>query len=368
MRVDRSKYQTLRVGRTIQQAGASPFASTLRPNLTGGALPRSSGGYGLGGAGKARHFSHTTSCQAQVVHNVGNGIRAFVVGGGQVRYDGTDPVTGEKRFRKVTATQDQAYKRFDRSSSLSRGTSVEFKISPTITALSPLFSQRAGETTATLQSPEFLSTLSGDFARSLRSLSQILSDLQRLSNFGDLPISMKETPSGPVLIVRFPGCDADLVGRLCDEVGVTRGVICEDSAWQDDKEVQMALLFPFAPNDSKAAISEVDAFDYFDDLPLATELKQEKLRWRNDLSSSHQSSILDPYDRVSFKASTVKSPALHSYSPSGYESLEEPDSWTPSPRSPWNAKSTTVSGAQDFEGVEGIYNFIQLCNGRGRAN
>ena len=48
-RPDRSKFLDTRTGRAISQfAGRAPFASTLRPNLTGGALPRTAGGYGLG--------------------------------------------------------------------------------------------------------------------------------------------------------------------------------------------------------------------------------------------------------------------------------------------------------------------------------
>lgn len=48
----------------------APFASTLRPNLTGGALPRTAGGYSLGGGrtGGARYFSHTPAAPAQVIN------------------------------------------------------------------------------------------------------------------------------------------------------------------------------------------------------------------------------------------------------------------------------------------------------------
>jgi hypothetical protein len=48
----------------------APFASTLRPNLTGGAFPRTAGGYSLGGGrtGGARYFSHTPAAPAQVVN------------------------------------------------------------------------------------------------------------------------------------------------------------------------------------------------------------------------------------------------------------------------------------------------------------
>jgi hypothetical protein len=48
----------------------APFASTLRPNLTGGAFPRTAGGYCLGSGriGGARYFSHTPAAPAQVIN------------------------------------------------------------------------------------------------------------------------------------------------------------------------------------------------------------------------------------------------------------------------------------------------------------
>ena len=358
LRVDRSKHASSKIGSTIRQGGVSPFATTLRPNLTGGTLPRTAGGYSLGGAGKARHFSHTSGCQAQVVHNVSAGVRAFVVGGGKVRYDGVDPVTGEKRFNSVTATQEEAYKCFDRSAVSSKGTSIEFKISPTITALVPV-SYQGQNTMTTLHTPELLSTLSGDFARSLRSLSLILKDLERLSEFGELPVSLADTPEGPVLIVRFMGCDADLVTRLCDEVGVMRGVIKEDEAWNEDKEVQMALLFPFAPTKSQDGDSPIDASDYFlRNDPLAEEVRQEQVNWQDEFSDCEYSLQSEPDDLVA----TLRSPGLHPRSPSGYESLGEPGQWTSSPCSAWKSQSGAPSTSRDFEGVEGIYRFIQMCD------
>lgn len=58
----------------------TPFASTLRPNLTGGAIPRTAGGYSLGGGrvGGARYFSHTPAAPAQVL-NVRRALPYFIV-------------------------------------------------------------------------------------------------------------------------------------------------------------------------------------------------------------------------------------------------------------------------------------------------
>lgn len=366
-RVNRSKGSVSRISKAIQQRGAAPFASTLRPNLTGGALPRTAGGYSIGGVGKARHFSHTSGCQAQVVQNVNAGIRAFFLGGGKVKFDGVDKLTGEKRFKSISATQDQAYKHFAHPNTAVRGTSLEFKLSPTITALSPIFSKDEMSATS-LETPDFLTTLSGDFARSLRSLSLILTDLQRLSSLGDLPISLIHTPSGPILSVRFPGCDADLVSRLCDEVGVSRGIVREDETWHEDKEVKMALLFPFAPTadaDDDDAESMLSAGDYFERTnSLDNVARHERLDWRDILSQSQRSVRSGDEDEVSLEQATLHSPKFNIDSPSGYESLDDPyDGWSPaSPQSAFPAGSNAASIIHDYEGLEGIYRFLQVCD------
>lgn len=369
VRYDRSKFPISKVSKAVSQRGAAPFATTLRPNLTGGALPRSAGGYSLGGAGKggARQFSHTSGCQAQVVHNVTAGIRAFLISGGKARFDGVDPINGEKRFRSVSQTEDAVYKEWENP--MTKGTSVNFKLSPTITAFYPSFSTTTQDSKleiTSLSTIGLLDTLTIDFARALKDLSAILADLRRLSVFGDLPISITTTPSGPVLSVRFPGCDADLVSRLCDEVGVRRGVILEDEAWDEkgNKEVEMALLFPFAPSTSTSASSKDDAAEYFNP---PQPIQQDEVDWRHMLSPSTRPDSL--HDSTGFEDyATLKSPFLHSQSPSGYESLRESDFDPDDPyyenHSPLRAPSHSTKGvstAGDYEGLEGIYKFLQVC-------
>jgi hypothetical protein len=46
-----------------------------------------------------------------------------------------------------------------------------------------------------------------------------MNDLKRLSSLGDLPVTLEQKS---ILRVRFPGCAAETVERLCDEVGVQR--------------------------------------------------------------------------------------------------------------------------------------------------
>lgn len=356
-----------KISKAISQRGAAPFASTLRPNLTGGVLPRSAGGYGLSGAG-ARHFSHASGAQAQVVQNVSAGIRAFFIGGGKARFDGVDPMTGEKRFRAASQTEDAVYAQCSNPCAKgTRGTALEFQLSPTITALSPSFSSAGEENLGitSLNGITLLDNLATDFARALKDLAAVLADLRRLSAFGDLPISLTTTPSGPILSVGFPGCDADLVSRLCDEVGVRRGVVVEDEAWIDEKDVEMALLFPFAPVAGTDVISEHEnGYEYFERKPLDQRYQPEELDWRQMLSPS----AYKPSNANSLHSfATLQSPAQKAKSPSGYESLRESDFASDDPYyhtcSPLEAPthSTVKSASGDYEGLEGIYKFLQIC-------
>ena len=263
-------------------------------------------------------------------------------------------------------------------SSSTRGTNLDFKISPTITALCPSFSaEKSNLDLTSLNDIDLLSTLTSDFARAIQDLSLILADLRALSTFGDLPISLTHTPTGPILNVRFPGCDADLVSRLCDEVGVRRGVVVEDEGWhtaqfgkggQAEKDVEMALLFPFAPNSTPSIPSE--GGDYYFTHPTQRQRQPERLDWRNMLSPHQHSqySAGSLRDNRSVEDTTLKSPGLPAHSPiSGYESLRESDFASEDPyfhtASPVTAPATcrTKVESGEYEGLEGIYKFLQVC-------
>jgi len=283
-----------------------------------------------------------------------------------------DDVTGEKRYRSVSKTEDTVYQKWENPiSSSMKGTKIEFRLSPTITALSPTLS--SSQSVTNLNTPSLLSDLSGDFARALRDLASVLADLNKLATFGDLPISLLHTPEGAILSVRFPGCDEEIVASLCDEVGIRRGLIKEDEGWEQSKEVEMALLFPFAPagnniSSSEDETSESHVQEYFGK-PIPTvkkEAQKERLDWRNMVSPSNHS-LFDETSEISFEDVTRHSPRHHPCSPSDYESLRESDFafddpyfHAASPR-PATRRVSRVSGSQEYGGLEGIYKFLQVC-------
>ncbi|KAL8804410.1 MAG: hypothetical protein Q9182_002605 [Xanthomendoza sp. 2 TL-2023] len=378
-KLDGSPFQKTKIGQAVARSFGSPFASTLRPNLTGGALPRTAGGYGLGGPLGVRHFSHTGAVQAQVIQNVSAGLRAFCIGGGKARFDGFDKRTGAKRFRAVSEAEDRALRKIQGSSSAwVKGTNLEFRLNPTTTALSASFPTSTGTNldSQTLGTVGFLDTLGADFARALKDLSSIHIDLKRLAAFGDLPIGLTKSKSGgSTLSVRFAGCDGETVSHLCDEVGVHRGVVREDDAWNDDKDVQMALLFPFAP--SKSVSEKKDSALIAETLHADPHFAPEQLEWRNMLSPSepadHQpddQDSADDFDQLETPTSTE--PPHYTYNPYtprsppwGYESLHESDFAAEDPyyhhqhASPQRRPRRHASG--DLQELESIYRFLAEC-------
>jgi len=353
-RFDRSKLPTSTISRAVGQlTGRAPFASTLRPNLTGGTLGRTAGGYGLPGSGRVggvRHFSHTPAAPAQVVQNVSQAMRAFWLSGQRARFDGTGP-RGEKRYRAVTTAQEDARGRMEKAMRAHRpapGAFVDFTISPTITALSPLggammmaFGGAAAEEqvaaagAASLNAEGFLDVLSVDFARALKDLAAVMTDLQNLAGLGDLPVLLEKNS---VLRVRFPGMDAESVERLCDEVGVRRGVVGQDPDFDASPAVEVALRFPFAPDAGVDTLTSPGG----------------SLRSRGSGPSSSSSDveeafIVDEYEENPWRFSSESEPE-------GYESMSPPI-----------LSSSGEHCSDDFEGLEGIHRFLEECDrARGR--
>ncbi|KAK7951837.1 uncharacterized protein PG986_007565 [Apiospora aurea] len=337
-RVDRVKFNATQVGRAISQfTGRAPFASTLRPNLTGGALPRTAGGYGLGSGriGGPRYFSHTPAAQAQVVNNVSAAVRAFWISGQKAQFDGLTE-RGERRYRAVSSLQDETARKMATASRISAGSYVDFKLSPTVTALSPLagaFPYAAAGTkvpvadAATLNAEGLFDVLSVDFGRALKDLTSTLGDLKKLAALGDLPIQLEK---GHTIRVGFPGVDADTLETLCDDLEITRGIVGQDVDFEAETGVTMALKFPFAPGAND----------------------QQSLTLTSPGGSLHSLGSFPDEDELFEAFSEVeKNPWLASSSsePEGYESMSPPI-------------SSGEHCSEGFEGLQGVYRFLEECD------
>lgn len=287
-----------------------------------------------------------------MVQNVSQGVRAFFLSGQKVRFDGIDPRTGEKRYKGVSALQDQAERNINAIPRNSPGSHIDFQLPPTITAfgaLSGMSQKSAGA--QSLNSDGLMDLLSGDFARALKDFAAVMNDLKRLSTLGDLPIGLHERST---IRVRFPGCDAETVERLCDEVGVQRGRISQDEDFALRNGADLALLFPFAP--SVAPSSD-------------TEYLFEK-------SSQPKAQDLDWHDMVSPQTSSPFSPdsGLNSGNAISFDDKELfcDNPWKSSP-SAYSSINVSELGdraffpdvpeyTSEYDGVEGIYKFLAECD------
>lgn len=344
--LDRTAFNKSNIGRAFAQfPGKAPFAHTLRPNLTGGALPRTAGGYAMPGSGRLggqRYFSHAPASQAQVVQNVSQAMRAFWLSGQRAHFDGYG-ANGEKTYRPVSALQESTVKKMASMPRIMPGSFVDFQISPTVTALSPLAAAAAAAAVsgfeikpevgaATLNAEGFLDVLSTDFARQLKDLTAVMADLKRLAALGDLPITMEKHNT---LRVRFPGLDADTVERLCDDVGVQRGIITQDPDFDGDYGSPVGLRFPFAPGPEE-------------DEETFTSPGGSLRSHRSELSSMEE-------DEALFDEYIAENPWLSNSPPEveiedGYESMSPP------------LPSSGEHASEDFEGVQGIYRFLEECD------
>ena len=285
-----------------------------------------------------------------------------------MRYDGADVKTGLSRFRAVGAAEAYAHDRLLGARGVdAKGTTLAFKIAPAVTALDS--STGSG---ATLGETETLQALAGDFARSLSSLARVQADLKKLSQLGPLAVEQRDAAT---LAVRFPGCDGQTVERLCDELGIERGIVIEDEAWavdddgseneqsgHGDRDVEMALLFPWAPTQAPSADEGVAGM--FERKCGGTKAAS-NLSWRSMLSGGtpHASPPMEALPAGVEEQWADANP--WSSESEGFDHLAESD-WgsdrevTRSP--PWTAGSTLRTGdASAYEGVEGIYRFLAEC-------
>lgn len=368
---NRANFPKSRTSRAVSQLpgqARAPFATTLRPNLTGGTLGRTAGGYahGSGRIRGPRYFSHVPSAQAHVAQNVSQAVRAFLIGGKKAQFDGVDPLTGNKRFKAVTALQKEASQKLSSLPRATPGSFVDFHINPTITALTPLNSV-AGFVDAQndsyvpvsstgLQTSGLLDVLSADFSRALKDLALILNDLKTLSSLGDLPITYRENRS--CLRIHFPGCDVDTVEKLCLELDVHRGIVGQDPDFDDFVGTEIALLFPFAPSKTASECSffekPVEGRVYqrrepeitFGDMLLYSQSPSEI-----DFSTLSNNGLEEQFEPIG--GMEESNPWLSS--PSGYESIES---------SHLVSEAADKSSPLEFQGFEGLYRFMEMCDDR----
>lgn len=342
-RFDRFKLPASNTSRRVAQfSGRAPFANALRPNLTGGALPRSAGGYGIGGG--ARYFSHTPAAPAQVVQNVSQAMRAFFLSGQKLRYDGLDQ-NNRKQYRAVSSIEDAALNKMKAFPHTAPGAFLDFQLSSTVRALesasaaacvssSATGSLETMKDMATLNSDGLMKDLSADFGRALQHLTGCYADLRRLAVLGDLPIEMKKDS----LRVRFPGVDGEAVRRLCDDIGVRRGIVGEDVDFETQLGSSVALKFPFAPVSSPTITSMGGSAP-----PLNSDSLDDA-----ELSSNEDDSFL----HEAFADQLVENPWL--CGSEDYESMSPPLS--------------SIEHCSDYsEGSDGIHQFLEECDrARGR--
>ena len=349
IKFDRASFPKSRTASAVaSHAGRAPFASTLRPNLTGGTLGRTAGGYawGSGRTGGARYFSHGPAAPAQVINNVNQAVRAFLLNGQKAQFDGVNPHTGEKRFRCVSALQDQVNGTLDSVPKTTPGSYIGFNIHPTVTALTPLkavkgFGSFAQEKDS-LNQEGLMDLLSVDFSRAVKELATVLGDLKRLTSLGDLPMTYEHS----TLKVHFPGCDAETVEKICNEFGVQRGVIYQDEDFDSFVGTDIALLFPFA---SSKTPSECSFFEK------SVTGRQQPIDWQMMMSPKVLS--IDEYsaqseDGFDFEDIEELNPWISS--PSGYESLNMSDA----------EEGMDMHTPLEYQGIEGIYGFMEHCESR----
>ena len=278
-------------------------------------------------------------------------MRTFYTGGKKAQYTGVNPQTGRKNYKTVSALQDETLRKVHSVPKATPGSYVDFKVNPTITALTPLrsvagFSANADfeSANATLNSEGLLDVLSVDFSRTLKDLSAVLNDLKRLSDLGDLPITYQASGA---LRVQFPGCDAETLETLCEELGVKRGVVVQDPDFDAFAGTEIALLFPFAPSEAvsetESRVNAREAIDWQD----MVQDQAEKYSTQSELSRESQ------FETITMPQDFSNPWVSDSGSPEGYSSLSSPKTSRGSP---------TASDPLEYQGFEGIYKFIEMCN------
>ena len=263
---------------------------------------------------------------------------------------------GEKQFRTTSVVQEKAGRMLRSIPAAAPGSYVDFRVSPTITALGPLSNVSRAPTTdeqESLNNTDVMKTLSVDFARALKDLAMIMNDLQKLSVLGDLPLSL---PNGSTLRVRFPGCDADTVNGLCKDLQICRGLVYQDEDFDLSNGTEMALHFPFAPSHapSEMAFAPKDGG--------GQDLNDNALDWENMLSSQQQqSSNRSTRSITSEEFEEIETVQENPWLFSDYSSLNASDEGNAAAYFR-PASQVLAPSSSEYEGVEGIYRFLEECD------
>lgn len=257
------------------------------------------------------------------------------------------PATGEKRYKAVTALQEETGRKMRSLPKATPGSYIDFSVNPTITALTPLgavagysMSNTGGESEH-LNTDGLLDILSVDFSRALKELAAVLNDLKRLSALGDLPITYQASS----LRVHFPGCDADTVERLCDELNVQRGIVYQDEEFDAFTGTEMALLFPFAPSKPASQVAD-ELFE-----SPAQVKKSEAIDWRHMLSPTEEEYAYSTQSDEGLEDGLEDNPWMSD--PSGYESCGYNSS---------NDSKVQAHSPLEYQEFEGICRFIAQCD------
>jgi len=188
------------MGAVPKIAKTTPFAASLRPKLTGGAFPRTASGYsfGNGGAAGARFFSHGSASPAEVIQQVGQVFRALAT-------SGKDCVADYQKYKNRNHASVLAY--LSARSGGVPGAYIDFHMPFHVSRLDT-------------HSFGFSCTLDTE---ALKCGITVMNELMKLATLGDLPVTFR----ADTIRVHFAGCDKEAVERLCEHVGVIRGIVGE---------------------------------------------------------------------------------------------------------------------------------------------
>ena len=199
-----------------------------------------------------------------------------------------------------------------------------------------------------------MSNLAVDFARALKDLTAVTNDLNKLHALGDLPIVLVNEST---LRVQFPGCDADTIESLCIELGISRGIVHQDEDFDTYTGTQMALLFPFAP-------SKTPSERTYSPMAKTRKAVYEKLDWQDMMVSpkrkvspsySNHSEISHDHDEIMHVEDNPWQTG------SDYSSLHESDKEEIGAYFRPTSVKLSAAAASDYEGLEGIYRFLEEC-------